>query len=122
MLVGPFFLTISKRHFHSVSFIRIPMGIIFIAGIGTGNAMPMEAHLFANLAAHLNSALNPLFYFVFNPKMRKGYIELFRLCTGRVFEMDTPFNSEELNIMIHKRTKKNTDLNIKPPKITKTCV
>ena len=48
------------------------MGIIFL--IGSDQKLAMEAHLITNLSAHLNSALNPLFYLIFNPKMKTGYV------------------------------------------------
>ena len=45
--------------------------------------MAMEVHLLTNLSAHLNSALNPLFYLIFNPKMKNGYKNLFKKCFKR---------------------------------------
>jgi hypothetical protein len=43
--------------------------------------LPMSAHVFTNLPAHINSAINPIFYGIFNPKIRQGYRNLLRLIT-----------------------------------------
>ena len=50
---------------------RIPVATIFIAGLD--DKLPMSAHAFTNLPAHLNSAINPIFYCIFNPIIRDGY-------------------------------------------------
>ena len=66
------------NYFIQLLFFRIPMGIIFM--IGSDQKLAMEAHLITNLSAHLNSALNPLFYLIFNPKMKSGYVNFFNIC------------------------------------------
>ena len=50
------------------------MSIIFI--IGKDDQLPIPAHAFTNLPAHLNSALNPILYALFNPKIKEGYFKL----------------------------------------------
>ncbi len=50
---------------------RIPIATIFIVGLD--DKLPMAAHAFTNLPAHLNSAINPIFYGLFNPTIREGY-------------------------------------------------
>ena len=57
------------------------MAIIFIVDLE--DKLPLPAHTFTNLAAHLNSAINPIFYGIFNPKIQEGYRYLFRLITCR---------------------------------------
>lgn len=60
------------------------MAIILI--VGKEDQLPMSAHAFTNLPAHLNSAINPILYGIYNPKIRQGYRNLFRLITcNRVF-------------------------------------
>ena len=56
---------------------RIPISVAFLAGFD--DKLPIAAHVFTNLPAHLNSALNPIFYAVFNPKMKQGYARFLRL-------------------------------------------
>ena len=41
--------------------------------VDTENKLSMAAHAFTNLPAHLNSALNPIFYGFFNTKLKEGY-------------------------------------------------
>ena len=70
------FRSLSKRKLKIIIYYffilkRIPIAIIFI--IDFENKLPMSAHAFTNLPAHLNSALNPIFYGIFNPIMREGY-------------------------------------------------
>jgi hypothetical protein len=62
---------------------RIPVGVIFMVDID--DQLPMSAHAFTNLAAHLNSAINPIFYYVFNPKIREGYRAFFNILTCKRF-------------------------------------
>ena len=59
------------------------MSIILIADLD--DYLPMSAHVFTNLPAHLNSALNPVFYGIFNMKMRNGYKTFLGLmfCKGK---------------------------------------
>ena len=45
----------------------------------------MEAHAYTSLPAHLNSAINPLFYYVFNPKIREGYFIFLNVITCHRF-------------------------------------
>lgn len=49
----------------------IPVSIILM--VGADDSLPMSAHAFTNLPAHLNSVVNPLSYAIFNSKMREGY-------------------------------------------------
>ena len=64
------------------------MSIILMFGVD--ERMAMEAHLLTNLSAHLNSALNPFFYFLFNPKMRTGYINFFDKCCCKCMKKKKP--------------------------------
>ncbi len=65
-------------------FLRIPIGIIFIVDVE--DVLPMSAHAFTNLPAHLNSAINPIFYWIFNPKIRNGYAAFLNLiCFRKIF-------------------------------------
>lgn len=59
--------------------LRIPTTIVFI--VGKEDQLPVSAHVLTNIPAHFNSAINPIFYGIFNPKMRQGYKNLFRLIT-----------------------------------------
>lgn len=57
--------------------------------MGKDDQLPMSAHAFTNLPAHLNSAINPIFYGIFNPKIRQGYRNLFRVITCNRFFADS---------------------------------
>jgi hypothetical protein len=46
--------------------------------VGREDQLPMSAHAFTNLPAHLNSAINPIFYGIFNTQIRNGYKNLLR--------------------------------------------
>ena len=35
--------------------------------------MHASEHIYSTLAAHINAALNPIFYGIYNPKIRDGY-------------------------------------------------
>jgi hypothetical protein len=49
--------------------------------------LPISAHTFTNLPAHLNSAINPIFYGIFNPKIREGYKNLLNIIScNRLFK------------------------------------
>jgi hypothetical protein len=48
------------------------VGIILLVDLE--DYLPITAHAFTNLPAHLNSAINPIFYAIFNPKIREGYM------------------------------------------------
>ena len=87
---------------------RIPVSIIFI--IGKEDQLPMPAHVFTNLPAHLNSAINPIFYGIFNPKIQEGYRYLFRLITCRRYFNDQPAEQSTNNKITNKNlaTKTNT--------------
>ena len=50
---------------------RIPAGILLI--IDTDDVMPTELHMFVFVLAHFNSALNPVFYATFNPRIKQSY-------------------------------------------------
>ena len=41
--------------------------------IDTDDVLPTEVHMYLFVLAHLNSALNPIFYAVFNPKIKQSY-------------------------------------------------
>ena len=63
------------------------MAVIFL--IDLSDHLPVSAHVFTNLPAHLNSALNPIFYGIFNSKMREGYKTFINLLTcSKVFKLD----------------------------------
>ena len=47
-----------------------------------GDKLPASAHIFSMTFAHLNSALNPVFYGIFNPAFRKGYKQFFNKIKG----------------------------------------
>ena len=50
----------------------------------------MPAHAFTNLSAHLNSALNPIFYYIYNHKIRDGYFLVLNIITfRRYFKVET---------------------------------
>jgi hypothetical protein len=51
--------------------------------------LPMTAHAYTNLPAHLNSAINPIFYYIFNPKIREGYAIFLNLITCHKFFKQT---------------------------------
>ena len=44
-------------------------------------SFPVTAEMYTLLAAHLNSALNPILYAIFNPSFNKGYIKVLRCIT-----------------------------------------
>lgn len=64
--------------------------------MGTDDQLPISAHTFANLAAHVNSALNPILYLIFNPKMRTGYANLLRLVANNHYEFKRPTLTEKV--------------------------
>ena len=39
----------------------------------TDDVLPKEMHMYLYVLAHLNSAMNPIFYAVFNPKIKQSY-------------------------------------------------
>ena len=50
------------------------------------NHLPRAAIMYSMMLAHLNSALNPILYAVFNPAYRRGYKNLlfyFKTCKKR---------------------------------------
>lgn len=57
--------------------LRIPVAIVLL--IDENDTLPNTAHTFTNLPAHLNSALNPIFYGLFNPTMRNGYNKILKM-------------------------------------------
>ena len=59
------------------------MAIIYIAD--KEDVLPIPAHTLTNLSGHLNSAINPIFYGIFNPKIREGYRNLFRILSCNRF-------------------------------------
>lgn len=79
------------------------MSIIFI--IGKDDQLPIPAHTFTNLPAHLNSAINPIFYGVFNPKIREGYRNLFRIITCNKY-----FNRRVSDFTFTKNSKRSTKI------------
>ena len=59
--------------------------------------LPMSAHVFTNLPAHINSAINPIFYGIFNPKIRQGYRNLLRLITcNRIYAENSQLQTSTL--------------------------
>ena len=44
-------------------------------------SFPVALEMYTLLLAHLNSALNPILYWKFNPSFRKGYISVLRCIT-----------------------------------------
>ena len=55
--------------------------------LGLDDSFPIWAHVFSNLAAHLNAAINPIVYVIFNSKIQDGYCNLIRLMTfNRLFK------------------------------------
>lgn len=67
--------------------------------MGKDEQLPIPAHVFTNLPAHLNSAVNPIFYGIYNPKMRQGYKNLCRLITcNRYFASSSVDESTKINI------------------------
>lgn len=83
------------------------MSIVLI--VGKEDQLPMEVHTFTNLPAHMNSAINPIFYGVFNPKIREGYRNLLRVFTLKRFfhSKINPTNTTSVNKK-HKSLKKST--------------
>lgn len=55
----------------------LPYGIIVMSDYR--DKLPRTAHMFSMTVAHLNSALNPVLYGVFNPAFRRGYKLMFDL-------------------------------------------
>ena len=49
----------------------MPAAIIYI--IDTDDNMPTQLHMYLFVLAHLNSALNPILYAAFNPKIKQSY-------------------------------------------------
>ena len=41
--------------------------------------LPRTAHMYTMTIAHLNSALNPILYGIFNPAFQRGYRSFFKL-------------------------------------------
>ena len=39
----------------------------------TDDLLPTEMHMYLYVLAHLNSAMNPIFYAAFNPKIKESY-------------------------------------------------
>jgi hypothetical protein len=88
---------------------RIPVATIFIVGLD--DKLPMAAHAFTNLPAHLNSAINPIFYWIFNPTIREGYKYFFN-----TISCNQLFKSVRLNKTTysqHSGLKNNNSSNIK---------
>lgn len=70
--------------------------------LGLDDSFPIWAHVFSNLAAHLNAAINPIVYVIFNSKIRNGYCNLIRLMTfNRLFKKK-------------KHTKRTLRINVNP--------
>ena len=49
----------------------IPLSIVLL--IDTEDQMSTAMHMYIFVLAHLNSAMNPIFYAVFNPKIKESY-------------------------------------------------
>ncbi len=46
--------------------------------------MPYELNKFLNTSMHINSSLNPLFYYFFNSLIREGYLNVFSKLTKKI--------------------------------------
>ena len=67
--------------------------------MGKEYRLPIAAHTFTNLPAHINSAINPIFYGLFNTKIRQGYRNLFRLIScNRLFPERSIIDSTNFSI------------------------
>jgi hypothetical protein len=71
------------------------MSIIYL--VDMDNHLPMSAHAFTNLPAHLNSAINPIFYGIYNPKIRNGYKNIIRLISCNRFFRDCSTDDSRTN-------------------------
>ena len=58
----------------------VPYGFIVMTDFE--DKLPRSAIMFTMTIAHLNSALNPILYWIFNTNFRRGYINLFRKIIG----------------------------------------
>lgn len=74
---------------------RIPMAIIYL--VDDKDELPISAHALTNLSAHLNSAINPIFYGIFNPKIREGYRNVLRILSCNRFFNEQPSDSSQSN-------------------------
>nr|QVK45868.1 G protein-coupled receptor [Proales similis] len=56
----------------------VPLSLIYL--IGLDDSLPASLHVIANLIAHINSALNPIIYALFNPYMAEAYVRFLSPC------------------------------------------
>lgn len=62
----------------------LPYGLIVIFDFE--DKLPRSAVMFSMTFAHLNSALNPILYAIFNSSFRSGYVILFnKICCTKIF-------------------------------------
>ena len=100
---------------------RIPISVVFLADFE--DQLPISAHVFTNLPAHLNSALNPIFYAIFNPKMKQGYVRFIHLMICRAdnkvnkFELSARSSPTITNKPVNALNNISASENIEPSKI-----
>lgn len=98
------------KSLYSFCLLRIPVSIILI--LDKEDRLPISAHTFTNLPAHLNSAINPIFYGIFKSKIRQGYKYLFNTISGnRLFKSVTSYKGKpELQLpKLQNHNKKNDE-------------
>nr|QVK45863.1 G protein-coupled receptor [Proales similis] len=57
----------------------LPLSVIYL--VGFEDYLPAWLHAYSNLLAHVNSALNPILYALYNPTLRDAYKIIFRKLT-----------------------------------------
>lgn len=66
--------------------------------VGYDDHLPISAHTFTILPAHLNSSINPILYGIFNPLIRNGYkIFLNKLTKNLLFNQIHNSNYDQSN-------------------------
>ncbi len=70
---------------------RVPYGAVITFGFT--DKLPRALHVAVTLMAHLNSALNPLFYILFNPSFSKSFFNR----TRRILYKNVPTSSYDVN-------------------------
>lgn len=57
-------------------------------------------HMYTMSIAHLNSALNPILYAVFNPAFQKGYKNFFRILIFKTREVSIANKTQTINVSV----------------------
>ena len=60
--------------------------------------LPRTAHMFSMMIAHLNSALNPILYGLFNPAFQRGYMRFMKMM---IYGKKVNFNRTTLEQTMH---------------------